>query len=344
LTWASCSAFSAEARASAAATSMSCALAGLAIGPGVGPGRTGGLGRIAPGPGAGAGDDGAALGVLSVAGAVGRRGGAGRALVGALGALGAAAAGAGALPFVSRAPRSRRATGASTVLDADLTNSPISLSLARTVLLSTPSSLASSCTRAFPGTALLTSRSCRQNPQRPHSCTRSLFISGTSSCAHVGRPTLLGRGWAPTPHHRWLRAVDKPLGCARPADRCQQHRRVAAPARRLGAAPPARSKPDRDADELPAPAVGGPDRAGAGGHPRSRPRRTATMRRPERVNDSRHRCVSVRPPTSLPLRLRLRVCGQLPASAASRSETPEGSLSGLISIRQPVSRAASRAF
>jgi hypothetical protein len=36
------------------------------------------------------------------------------------------------------------------------------LSLASTVLLSTPSSLASSCTRAFPATALLTPRSCGQ--------------------------------------------------------------------------------------------------------------------------------------------------------------------------------------
>jgi hypothetical protein len=98
------------------------------------------------------------------------------------------------------------------------------LSLARTVLLSTPSSFASSCTRALPGTALLTSRSCEPNPQRPHSCTRSLVISGTSSCAHVGRPTLLDPDGAPTPHHRWLRAAERPRGCARPADRCQQHR------------------------------------------------------------------------------------------------------------------------
>src|SRR5690606_28353899 len=43
----------------------------------------------------------------------------------------------------------RRTTGASTVEEADLTNSPSSLSLARTVLLSTPSSLASSWTRSF---------------------------------------------------------------------------------------------------------------------------------------------------------------------------------------------------
>src|SRR4029077_15531962 len=46
--------------------------------------------------------------------------------------------------------RSRRATGASTVEDADLTNSPCSLSRARTSLLVTPSSLATSLTRARP--------------------------------------------------------------------------------------------------------------------------------------------------------------------------------------------------
>ena len=51
--------------------------------------------------------------------------------------------------------RSLRATGGSIVDDGDLTNSPISLSLARTSLLSTPNSLASSCTRALPTTALL---------------------------------------------------------------------------------------------------------------------------------------------------------------------------------------------
>jgi len=38
----------------------------------------------------------------------------------------------------------RRMTGGSTVDDADRTNSPISFNVARTVLLSTPNSLASS--------------------------------------------------------------------------------------------------------------------------------------------------------------------------------------------------------
>ena len=55
--------------------------------------------------------------------------------------------------------RRRRATGASTVDDADFTNSPCSLSVASSSLLVTPSSLANSCTRALPATALLTWRS-----------------------------------------------------------------------------------------------------------------------------------------------------------------------------------------
>jgi len=50
------------------------------------------------------------------------------------------------------ASRRRRATGASTVDDADLTNSPCSLSRASTSLLVTPSSFANSCTRALPAT------------------------------------------------------------------------------------------------------------------------------------------------------------------------------------------------
>jgi len=170
LTAASCSAFSAAARASAAATSMSWALAGLATGaadcgaPGTGP--------LGFGPGAGAAGRRGGIGLAETRGAPG---------VGVVVGVGfeagvdagadGAAAGAGAPADATNALRSRRATGASTVLDADFTNSPISFSLARTVLLSTPSSFASSCTRALPATALLTPRSCGQHPQRPHSCT-----------------------------------------------------------------------------------------------------------------------------------------------------------------------------
>jgi hypothetical protein len=51
-----------------------------------------------------------------------------------------------ALGYISM---SLRTTGASTVDDAERTNSPISWSLARTTLLSIPSCFANSCTRTF---------------------------------------------------------------------------------------------------------------------------------------------------------------------------------------------------
>ena len=54
--------------------------------------------------------------------------------------------------------RSLRTTGASTVEEGDFTYSPRSCSLLRTCLLLMPSSLASSCTRALPATALLVTR------------------------------------------------------------------------------------------------------------------------------------------------------------------------------------------
>ena len=81
---------------------------------------------------------------------------AGAATAGADAAAGACSAAFGgafsaALP-PPKASRSRRATGASTVDEADLTNSPCSLRRARTSLLVTPSSFANSCTRALPAT------------------------------------------------------------------------------------------------------------------------------------------------------------------------------------------------
>jgi hypothetical protein len=168
-----------------------------------------GPGREPPAAGAGAcgagGADGAAAAGACGAGAAGRGpGAAGRAGAGAAasaaGGTGATGAGAGAEgagagldagaaargagraagaaeplpePVAPSASRSRRATGASTVEDADFTNSPCSLSLASTVLLSTPNSLASSCTRALPGTGLLL--------VRPAACPLDLVVSGAWS-------------------------------------------------------------------------------------------------------------------------------------------------------------------
>ena len=134
--------------------------AGLgAAGPGRGPGSATGL------TGADAASTGA-TGATGAGGATGACGATGAAGAGTFfaagGAAGAAAALAGAAFFTGgasgaacappNASRRRRATGASTVEDADLTNSPCSLSRARTSLLVTPSSLANSCTRALPAT------------------------------------------------------------------------------------------------------------------------------------------------------------------------------------------------
>ena len=139
-------------------------LGALGAGPGLGPG-------VAPGDGAGrvgAGAAGSAAAIAAGGVAIAAAGGAaaGSAGLGA-GAFSGAAFGAAALagePLPSAlnfspagfAPpndsRNRRATGASTVEDADLTNSPCSLNRARTSLLVTPSSFANSCTRALPAT------------------------------------------------------------------------------------------------------------------------------------------------------------------------------------------------
>jgi len=134
-------------------------LGALGAGPGLGPG-------VAPGNGAGRVGAGAAGGAAVAAAGGAAAGSAGAAGLGA-GAFSGAALGAAALagePLPSAltfsaagfAPpndsRNRRATGASTVEDADLTNSPCSLSRARTSLLVTPSSFANSCTRALPAT------------------------------------------------------------------------------------------------------------------------------------------------------------------------------------------------
>lgn len=154
--------------------------AGPGRGPGVGPGRDGaGAGADAAGWAGAAGAGADAAGWAGAAGCAGA-GGCGAAGLGAAGFAGAGGAGVGAaaaaavagvaevagaagaagvpLPALfagaglSNFSRNRRATGASTVDEADLTNSPCSLSVARSSLLVTPSSFANSCTRALPAT------------------------------------------------------------------------------------------------------------------------------------------------------------------------------------------------
>lgn len=126
----------------AADTSDTAGATGATGGAGGAGGGAAGAGAAGLGPGTG---EGAATDPPSATGA-----GAGAPFPAALAgdALGAAAG----LP-PPKASRRRRATGASTVDDADLTNSPCSLRRARTSLLLTPSSFANSCTRALPGAA-----------------------------------------------------------------------------------------------------------------------------------------------------------------------------------------------
>jgi hypothetical protein len=132
---------------------------GAGRGPGVGPGRL--EAGLASGAAA-CGCSGAGAGGAGGSGADGADGlgAAGFFVAGGAASLTAPLAPAAPLPAVFSCAglpppndsRSRRATGASTVDDADLTNSPCSLSRARTSLLVTPSSLANSCTRALPAT------------------------------------------------------------------------------------------------------------------------------------------------------------------------------------------------
>jgi hypothetical protein len=95
-----------------------------------------------------------------------------------------AGAGGSAGAAAGIASRSLRTTGASTVDDADFTNSPSSCSFARTSLLETPSSFASSWTRTFDTTLL--SWSGRDAPDRQ--CKRYTFMLACSWGVHPRTP------------------------------------------------------------------------------------------------------------------------------------------------------------
>lgn len=136
----------------AGAAGASGVVAAGAAGAGAGAGTGVGVG-VGTGVGAGPGVGVAAAGAVGAAG-VGAAGlgapsaGLGTAFLAAAFLAGAffSGASAGASGYASR---NLRATGASIVEEADLTNSPISCSFARAVLLSIPSSFATSYTRAL---------------------------------------------------------------------------------------------------------------------------------------------------------------------------------------------------
>jgi hypothetical protein len=131
--------------------------------------------------------------------------------------------------------RRRRATGASTVDEADLTNSPCSLSRASSSLLVTPSSFANSCTRALPATALLTERPSEALvPARPR-----VNSDGRSSSVLHG---VLISAVACSSRRVELCALRR-----RRLRKCRSHQVLVVLCRRLGAAPRCGDNSDRGA-------------------------------------------------------------------------------------------------
>ncbi len=155
------------------------------------------------------------------------------------GAATASAGAAVALPLAARLPPSAcaavlaaaaspanaslslRTTGASIVDDADRTNSPISVSLAITALLSTPNSLASSYTRTFATTLPASARISRASqPVRGSACSvrrQFLFIAACSSSAHYNLSLSLRQVLRRSFHSAAAAAIRPPAPAFRPA-------------------------------------------------------------------------------------------------------------------------------
>ena len=187
---------------------------------------------------------------------------------------------------------SRRATGGSIVEDALLTNSPISLSLARTTLLSTPSSFASSCTRALPATGLLVrSRAAARSAQLVGEHTHRWRFIGCS--CRFDLPDLVG-GRAPCP----TSGVASETRCATYSRTvaASSGRSRAMRGRTPGAAPRDRGTRDPGAGRHLDQATDDVGRARAGDRPDPPPPRHATARRPANGSGSRRRCA--RAPTT----------------------------------------------
>ncbi len=161
------------------------ASAGAAGAAGAGAAGAAGAG-VAGAAGAGAAASAAGFAAAGL-GAAGRA--AGAAFAGAASLAGAAAFSAGAeLLYFSRIARS---TGASSVEDADRTNSPAAFRSSSRALLVTPSSLASSCTRTF-ATSLLSWPSPRQGGP---SLVLSTHRWGLIGCPSASDPLPCRRTW-----------------------------------------------------------------------------------------------------------------------------------------------------
>jgi hypothetical protein len=327
---------------------------GAGLGAGLGPGR---------GPGAGAEPLLGAAGAAGVAGppglgawAAGRAGAPG---VGA-GFEGATLRGADGLaadlpalppPGPWKASVSLRTTGASIVEDAERTNSPSSWSLAMTTLLSTPISLASSYTRTLATSLLLGPGWSSAGPSLLHGRTHRVLIE----CSSQSRPTSISRGTSP---HGADRAVllltGLPARRTGASPRCPASPGLGRPGRTPDGGPPGQDRQGRGADKHPDRAAyrDGRERM----HPRPPPHAADRSWPPAAGSRCRFApgmlgSTSDQTPLSLPPRADVTPSSAAPYGCSSAICPADGrnqpcgcSVSGRMSIRHPVSRAASRAF
>jgi hypothetical protein len=334
--------------------------------PGRGPAGRGPAGRGPASPGAAdsaAGAAGAAGGAGEAAGggAAGGVGGvgAGSAAAGAA-AIGASASAAGAAFFAAglaagffagasppddgggMASRSRRATGASTVDEADLTNSPSSASLASTSLLLTPNSLASSWTRTFDTTLL--SWSGQGAPDRQ--CTRYTFMLAGSWGVHPRTPGRLMRRRAPIPPDGGRRRGHAHLHQLSQVGQVQRTWHPQGPrerARALGACQARRSRVQVRSAAGESTGRVGDDPSGIRDHPDQFGHIVPLAAADAGALAAGRSDVGRVYPSAHP-----RSSTAVPPSAADAGFGPPpdaaGAVSGRMSMRQPVSRAARRAF
>jgi hypothetical protein len=182
-------------------------------------------------------------------------------------------------------------TGSSTVDDADLTNSPISLSFSRTTLLSTPSSLASSWTRVLATLLLLARVPAGEGEDRTASwCARSSVSTHRvlmSCCSRFSRSD--GQCW-----YCWM--VPGGAGILRRCGRTPRLPwwptpvRCAAPGGRPGDVLRAPGTPGSGAGAHRVRAPGPPDRGRPHGRLPGRRRRPAAARASRPAPGSRCRC------------------------------------------------------
>ena len=287
-------------------------------------------------------------GAACAAGAVGAAGAAGACTAGLAAGLGRGAglapaagppAGFFAGAWVANASRRRFATGGSTVDDADRTNSPMSFNFLRATLLSTPSSFASSYTRTLatalllgPGHGARTVSRCSCSFQGAHRALSSI-TSRLLRFVRLQRCRLRG---SPPEMLADLCQVHRPREPEGPTERTPTFSTIEAPHVRMQVRTPTRE---------PAPQVETESRWLPLAHHHTD--QVGTGRSAPTADTCPDRDVRRRPGRPVFRHAVYPAAGPDGSGCVSAGPVDEGSpcgSSGRMSMRQPVSRAASRAF